>query len=96
MFQQPWPYGTLVISLVALLLVPFIQTLIFAIMSGVTGYDAALGTGNTDTAKLGLIFQMSIIPMIIFLIGTIAFSLMYKISKEDATENKLKLVEMNL
>ena len=74
----------------------FLQTLIFAIISGITGYDAALGTGNSDTAKLGLIFQMSIIPMIIFLIGTLAFALMYKITKEDATENKVKLEEMKL
>jgi len=74
----------------------FFQTLIFAIVSGITGYDPALGAGNSDTAKFGLIFQMSIIPMIIFLIGTVAFALMYKISKEEAIENKVKLVEMNL
>ncbi len=74
----------------------FFQTLIFAIVSGITRYDAALGTGNSDTAKFGLIFQMSIIPMIIFIIGTIAFALMYKLSKEDAIENKIKLEEMNL
>ncbi len=74
----------------------FLQALIFAIVSGITGYDAALGTGNSDTAKLGLTFQMSIIPMIIFLIGTLAFAFLYKISKEDATENKVKLEEMKL
>jgi len=74
----------------------FLQTLIFAIISVITGYDAALGTGNSDTAKFGLIFQMSIIPMLIFLIGTIAFAFMYKISKQDATENKVKLEEMKL
>ncbi len=74
----------------------FFQTIIFAIVSGITGYDAALGTGNSNTAKFGLIFQMSIIPMIIFIIGTIAFAFMYKISKEDAWHNKLKLEEMNL
>ena len=74
----------------------FLQALIFAIVSGITGYDAALGTGNSEPAKFGLIFQMSIIPMIIFIIGTIAFALMYKISKEDAVQNKQKLEEMNL
>ncbi|MFX0036208.1 MAG: MFS transporter [Candidatus Hermodarchaeota archaeon] len=74
----------------------FFQTIIFAIVSGITGYDTALGTGNSDTAKFGLIFQMSIIPMVIFLIGTIAFALMYKISKEDAKLNKEKLIEMGL
>ena len=74
----------------------FFQSLLFAIVSGITGYDTNLGTGNSDFAKSGLIFQMSIIPMIIFLIGTIAFALMYKISKENAVENKVKLEEMNL
>lgn len=74
----------------------FFQTLIFAAVSGITGYDPALGTGNTNFAKSGLIFQMSIIPMIIFLIGTIAFALMYKITKEETIEIKNKLEEMNL
>ncbi|NVM35617.1 MAG: MFS transporter [Candidatus Lokiarchaeota archaeon] len=74
----------------------FFQTLIFAIVSGITGYDADLGTGNSNFAKTGLIFQMSIIPMIIFIIGTIAFALMYKISKEQAADNKVKVIEMEL
>jgi Na+/melibiose symporter-like transporter len=74
----------------------FFQTVIFAIVSGITGYDANLGTGNSDFAKIGLKFQMSIIPMIIIVIGTIAFILMYNISKKDAAENKSKLEEMNL
>jgi GPH family glycoside/pentoside/hexuronide:cation symporter len=74
----------------------FFQTVIFAIVSGITGYDANLGTGNSDFAKFGLKLQMSIIPMIIIVIGTIAFILMYNISKKDATENKSKLEEMNL
>ena len=74
----------------------FFQTVIFTIVSAITGYDAALGIGNSDTAKAGLIFQMSIIPMIIFLIGLLAFIFMYKISKEDAIANKIKLEEMNL
>jgi len=74
----------------------FLQTLIFAIVSSITKYDANLGTGNSNVAKFGLIFQMSIIPMIIFIIGTIAFALMYKLSKEDAIKNKIRLEEMNL
>lgn len=74
----------------------FLQTVVFAIVAGITGYEAALGTGNSDFAKFGLNFQMSIIPMIITLIGTIAFMLMYKISKEKASEIKLKLEEINL
>ena len=73
----------------------FLQTIIFAIVSAITGYNADDLT-HSNPAKFGLIFQMSIIPMIIFLIGTIAFALMYKISKEDAIQNKIKLEEMNL
>ncbi len=34
--------------------------------------------------------------MVIFLIGIIAFALMYKISKEKAAENKVKVEEMGL
>ena len=74
----------------------FFQTLIFAIVSGVTGYDPDLGIGNSNFAKFGLKFQMSIIPMIILIIGTIAFILLYRLSKEDATKNKMKLEEMGL
>ncbi|MFX0039803.1 MAG: MFS transporter [Promethearchaeota archaeon] len=74
----------------------FFQTIIFSIVSGITRYNAALGIGNNDFAKFGLKFQMSIIPMIILLIGTLIFIFMYKISKEDAIANKIKLEEMNL
>lgn len=74
----------------------FFQTIIFAIVAGITGYNPALGAGNSDTAKFGLKFQMSIIPMIILLIGLLIFVLLYRISKEDAITNKIKLEEMNL
>jgi GPH family glycoside/pentoside/hexuronide:cation symporter len=74
----------------------FFQTVIFAIVSGFTGYDAALGVGNTDIAKFGLNFQMSIIPVIITVIGVVLFSYLYRISKEDAKEIKEKLVKMDL
>ncbi|MHA2129696.1 MAG: MFS transporter [Promethearchaeota archaeon] len=74
----------------------FFQTVIFAIISGITGYDAILGTGNSNFAKNGLKFQMSIIPAIIILVGTIAFLFIYKISKEEASDLKVKLEEMNL
>jgi len=74
----------------------FFQTLIFTIVSGITGYDPDLGTGNSNYAKFGLKFQMSIIPMIILLIGTIAFIFLYRLSKEDAKGNKVKLEEMGL
>ncbi len=74
----------------------FFQTLIFSIISGFTGYDPALGTANSDLAKFGLKFQMSIIPMIIILIAILIFGFMYKISKEDAENNKINLIERGL
>ena len=74
----------------------FFQALIFAIVATITGYDPALGTNNSEFAKFGLKLQMSIIPMIIILIGTILFIFMYKITKEDAIKNKEKLIEMDL
>jgi len=74
----------------------FFQALIFAIVATIVGYDPALGTNNSEFAKFGLKLQMSIIPMIIILIGTILFTFMYKITKEDAIKNKEKLIEMDL
>ena len=74
----------------------FFQTVIFAIVAGFTGYNPILATGNDDVAKFGLLFQMSIIPMIITIIGTVAFFFLYRISKEEAIEIKLKIEEMNL
>ena len=74
----------------------FFQTLIFAIVATITGYDPALGTNNSEFAKFGLKLQMSIIPMIVTLIGTILFIFMYNITKEDALKNKEKLIEMDL
>jgi Na+/melibiose symporter-like transporter len=72
------------------------QALIFAVVGGITGYNAAFGTNNTEFAKLGLNIQMSLIPMVINLIGIISLVLMYKISKTDAEANKEKLIEMGL
>lgn len=74
----------------------FFQTFIFAVVAGITGFDSALGLGQSDAAKFGLNFQMSIIPMFIILAGTIIFALMYKIKKEDAEANKSKLKELGL
>ncbi|MHA1195020.1 MAG: MFS transporter [Promethearchaeota archaeon] len=74
----------------------FFQTLIFAIVAILTGYDPALGTANTEIAKLGLKVQMSLIPLIINTIGLIIFILMYKITKEQAEHNKLELIKLNL
>jgi GPH family glycoside/pentoside/hexuronide:cation symporter len=74
----------------------FFQTLIFAIVSAISGFNAALGPGQSFEAKMGLKIQMSLIPMVIILGGAIIFVIMYKISKEKAMENVDKLIELKL
>jgi len=74
----------------------FFQTVIFAFVATITGYDPTFGSKNSEFAKFGLKLQMSIIPMILILIGTILFTFMYTITKEDALKIKEKLIEMDL
>lgn len=74
----------------------FWQILVFAIVATSTGYDPQLGTDNSDFAKFGLLLQISLIPAIIMLIGTLIFIKFHDISKERAIEIKKKLIEMNL
>jgi len=74
----------------------FFQTLIFAIVSGFTGFNPVFGTNQSEIAKLGLSLQMSLIPMVISLIATIFFAFNYKITKEDSIKNKEKLKALGL
>ncbi|TFG14893.1 MAG: MFS transporter [Promethearchaeota archaeon] len=74
----------------------FLQTLLFAIVSGITGFNPALGVNQSPTAKLGLNLQMSLIPMVICMGATIFFYMNYQITKEDAAQNKEKLRELGL
>ena len=74
----------------------FWQVLIFAIIGTITGYDPKLGTDNSDFAKFGLLLQMSLIPAIIMVISSLMFFKLYTITKDIATENKIKLIEMDL
>ncbi len=74
----------------------FWQDLIFAIVGTITGYDPKLGTANSDFAKLGLNLQMSIIPATIMLISALISFKLYIVTKDQAIENKKKLIEMNL
>jgi GPH family glycoside/pentoside/hexuronide:cation symporter len=74
----------------------FFQTLIFSIVGGgIFGFDPALGK-QTELAKLGLSYQMSVIPFVLSLVAAVIFSLSYKITKEQAKENAQKLMEMGL
>ena len=74
----------------------FFQILIFAIVGTTTGYDAQLGTNNSEPAKFGLLLQMSLIPAAILFISMLIFLKFYTITKEDAMETKKKLIAMNL
>ncbi len=72
-----------------------IQTLLFAIVSSFTGYVS--GDPSTYAAGyIGLLIQISLIPFLIVIIGTIAFSLMYSITKEEALQNSEKLNQLGL
>jgi GPH family glycoside/pentoside/hexuronide:cation symporter len=74
----------------------FWQVLIFAVVGTITGYDPALGTKNSDFAKLGLLLQMSLIPAVIMLVSSLLFLKLYTITKEEAIEIKIKLIELDL
>ncbi|MFX1340643.1 MAG: MFS transporter, partial [Promethearchaeota archaeon] len=74
----------------------FWQVLIFAVVQTITGYDPLLGTRNSDLAKLGLNLQMSLVPATCMLISVLIFWKLYTISKDQAIENKKKLIEMKL
>ena len=69
--------------------------MIFAIVSSFTGYVS----GNPSTyadGYVGLLIQISLIPFFIVIIGVIAFTLMYTITKEDALQNTEKLKQIGL
>lgn len=74
----------------------FFQTLIFVIVWTLTGYIPARGANQTELAKLGLKLIISLIPFVIILIGIVIFGLIYSITKEEATANRQKLLELGI
>ena len=74
----------------------FFQSLIFVIVWTLTGYEPAKRADQTELARLGLKLNISLIPAALAVIAIIIFVVMYTISKEDALQNKKKLVEMGL
>ncbi len=71
-----------------------IQALAFAIIWAIFGYDPLLGTANTDTAKFGLLFTISIFLGFIAVLAGLAFWKLFDITKdkEDVLkENLLKI-----
>ncbi len=73
----------------------FFQTFIFAIVGFFSGYDEQKAL-QSEAAQFGIQLQVSFIPLIILLIGILILAYMYKIRKEDAAENVLKLKELAL
>ncbi|MFX0075314.1 MAG: MFS transporter [Candidatus Hermodarchaeota archaeon] len=72
-----------------------LQTMIFAIVSSFTGYVS--GDPSTYAAGyIGLLMQISVIPFFIVIIGTVAFTFLYTITKEEAEQNSEKLKEIGL
>jgi len=74
----------------------FFQSLIFVIVWTLTGYEPAKRADQTELARFGLKLIVSIIPATLTVIAIIISIVMYTISKEDALQNKKKLVEMGL
>lgn len=71
------------------------QTIIFAVVAGISGYNPAAAV-HSDAAKFGLRLQISIIPAIIELIGALVFIKLNTITREVAVNNNKKLIEMGL
>ncbi|TFG21717.1 MAG: MFS transporter [Promethearchaeota archaeon] len=68
-----------------------LQAFIFAVISFIFGYDATLGTANTDLAKFGLLFFISIFLGIISFIAFVAF---WKLN--NITRDKEEIIEQEL
>jgi hypothetical protein len=63
---------------------------------GTIEYDFSAGIIPSIPARLGLNFQISIIPGTIVLIASLIYLKYNTITKEVAIENKKKLLEMDL
>jgi len=80
----------------------FWRVLIFMLVGMVTGYDATIeydyseGIIPSQSARIGLNLQISIVPAIILLIASLIYLKFNTITKEVAIENKKKLLAMDL
>jgi Na+/melibiose symporter-like transporter len=71
-----------------------IQALAFAIIWAIFGYDPLLGTENTDLAKFGLLFTISVFLAIVSLLAGIAFWKLFDITKEREDQIKEQLLKL--
>ncbi|MHA1258004.1 MAG: MFS transporter, partial [Promethearchaeota archaeon] len=78
----------------------FWWSVIFLIVSTITGYDPSIeytqANPPTLIQRIGLNMQVSVIPAVLVLISILIFSKYNKITKEVAMANKKKLIEMGL
>ena len=78
------------------------QVLIFLIVATITGYNPNIdydydkGIKPSETARWGLMIQITVVPSALLLIGAIIFYKLNDITKEIALQNKKKLFEMGL
>jgi len=72
-----------------------IQAFTFWIIHVTTGFDPSLEK-QSDLALLGLRIQFTIAPMLIMIIGLIAFLVLYDLTPEKVALNKAKLKELGL
>ena len=71
-----------------------IQVIILLLITIAFGYDPTLGTGNTDFAKFGLLFQITGVLSILCLVTGIIFWKLFDITPEKAESIKEKLLEL--
>ena len=71
-----------------------IQTIVLLLIILGFGIDMTLGTGNTESAKFGLLFNISIVIAIFTAITGIAYWKLFNITPEMAEANKDKLLEL--
>lgn len=78
------------------------QVLIFLVVATITGYNPNIeydydkGIRPSETARWGLMMQITVIPAVLLLIGALVLIKFYDITKEVAIENKNKLIQMGL
>ena len=70
------------------------SAIIFALIVAIFLYEPLKGTENTEFAKFGLLFHISIIPMILCALSGIVVWKLCDITKEKAVENKEKLLKL--
>jgi Na+/melibiose symporter-like transporter len=72
-----------------------IQVGMFTLIQITTGFDPGLAS-QTEIALIGLRIQMAIVPVVLMLLGVLAFWRLYDITPEKKKEIRQKLKELGL